>query len=205
MNLETVIRERRSIRKFRDQEVPGELLEEIIGKALWAPSGMNRQDWHIVVAKGGIRDRLAETVQGAKARMRSRMEGLSFPEKIINMTLQFFDDFGGAPVVVLVYITRETYSFDERMGRKERYHLEFKRYNCLLSAAAFIQTFLLAACSRGLGTCWMTGPKYMEDEINSLLGISGDKELVSIIPVGYPDQTPPAPPRKVNSVQWIGF
>ena len=30
-------------------------------------------------------------------------------------------------------------------------------------------------------------------------------ELVSIIPIGYPDQSPPAPPRKEGVVKWIGF
>ncbi len=63
---------------------------------------------------------------------------------------------------------------------------------------------LLAAHARGLGECWMTGPKYMEKEINELIDIT-DEELVSVIPIGYPDQSPPAPPGKENVVQWIGF
>jgi hypothetical protein len=50
----------------------------------------------------------------------------------------------------------------------------------------------------------MTGPKYVEKEINELLDIR-NKELVSIIPIGYPDQSPPAPPRKQDVVRWIGF
>jgi nitroreductase len=50
----------------------------------------------------------------------------------------------------------------------------------------------------------MTGPKYMEREINELFRIT-DKELVSIISIGYPDQSPPAPPRKENVVRWVGF
>jgi len=74
----------------------------------------------------------------------------------------------------------------------------------LLSASALIQNLLLAAHARGLGTCWMTGPKYMEKEINELLGMT-DKELVSVVPIGYPDQSPPAPPRKNKVVRWIGF
>jgi hypothetical protein len=50
----------------------------------------------------------------------------------------------------------------------------------------------------------MTGPKYVEKEINELLDIT-NKELVSIIPIGRPDQSPPAPPRKEGVVQWVGF
>jgi nitroreductase len=84
------------------------------------------------------------------------------------------------------------------------YRLEFNRFNRLLSAAALIQNLVLAAHSKGLGTCWMTGPKYVEQEINDYFGIT-DLELVSIIPVGYPDQSPPSPPRKENVVRWVGF
>ena len=50
----------------------------------------------------------------------------------------------------------------------------------------------------------MTGPKYVEKEINELLNIT-DKELVSIIPIGYPGQSPPAPPRKEGVIKWVGF
>ena len=38
----------------------------------------------------------------------------------------------------------------------------------------------------------MTAPKYKEDLINEIIGVK-DKELVSVIPVGYPAQDPPAP------------
>jgi nitroreductase len=44
----------------------------------------------------------------------------------------------------------------------------------------------------------------MEEEINAFLGMEG-RELVSIVPLGYPDQSPPAPPRKENVVRWVGF
>ena len=50
----------------------------------------------------------------------------------------------------------------------------------------------------------MTAPKYVEDEINDFMGIK-DQELVSITPIGYPDQNPPAPPRKGEKIRWIGF
>jgi nitroreductase len=55
------------------------------------------------------------------------------------------------------------------------------------------------------GLKWnLTGPKYVQKEINKLLNIA-DKELVSIIPIGYPDQSPPVPPRKDGVIKWVGF
>ncbi len=203
MDLDSIIKGRRSIRKYQLEEIPQELLEEVIETALWAPSGTNRQNWELVVVRGKERDRLLEIVSKSQEYILPYLKEL-FPEKIIKISLQVFKDLGGAPVVILIYIPKDVIGYERDSGDQERYHLEFNRYNHLLSAAALIQNILLAAYSKGLGTCWMTGPKYVEKEINELLNIT-DKELVSIIPIGYPDQSPPAPPRKEGVIKWVGF
>jgi nitroreductase len=203
MELERTIRERRSIRKYEEREVPREILREVIELALWAPSGMNRQEWEIVVVQGVMRDRLHEVVVRSQEHILPHLQEL-FSEKMIKISLQVFKNLGGAPAVVLVYIPESRSETQPTADAKGRYHQEFGRFNRLLSASALIQNLLLAAYEKGLGTCWMTGPKYMEEEINALLGMRG-RELLSIIPIGYPDQAPPAPPRKENVVRWIGF
>jgi nitroreductase len=50
----------------------------------------------------------------------------------------------------------------------------------------------------------MTGPVHVADQINEFLGIR-DKTLVALIPIGYPDESPPAPKRKPNRVVYEGF
>lgn len=50
MNLQEVIRGRRSIRKFRKEKVPRELLTQLIEAAIWAPSASNAQAWRFVIA-----------------------------------------------------------------------------------------------------------------------------------------------------------
>ena len=62
MEIKSAIKGRRSIRQFRSDEIPKELLEDVISTALWAPSGMNRQNWEIVVARGEHLARLIEVV-----------------------------------------------------------------------------------------------------------------------------------------------
>ena len=52
MELDASARGGRSIRQYKRQEVPRELLQEIVETALWAPSGMNRQEWNLVVVGG---------------------------------------------------------------------------------------------------------------------------------------------------------
>lgn len=49
---------RRSIRKYQDKPVPDQLLTEILGAAMTAPSAINEQPWHFVVVKN--RDKLKE-------------------------------------------------------------------------------------------------------------------------------------------------
>ncbi|MDD4238022.1 MAG: nitroreductase family protein [Desulfotomaculaceae bacterium] len=206
MDISTLIRERRSIRKYQDRDVPREVIAKILEDALWAPSALNRQNWQIVAVRGEQKEKLVEAVAETNKYFKPRLEKL-FSEKIVNVTLQFLRTLGGAPVLLLVYIPKLVAEIRPGMSSLERYHHEQGRLTSFLSAAALMQNILLLATAEGLGTCWMTAPKIVEDEINEVLGIEG-QELVSVIPMGYPDypdQKPPAPPRKDNKVRWIGF
>lgn len=203
MNLSEIVKNRRSIRKFENREIPEDVLKEVLEDALWAPSGMNRQNWDVLVVRGEKKEKLLEVIAGAGTFLKPRLEK-NFPEKMVNITLQFFRKLGGAPVILLVYMPRIYVEFRPEMSNLERYRIEHDRLVNLLGAGALIQNILLLAQARGLGTCWMTGPKYVEDQINEFLEIQ-DKELVSVIPIGYPDQKPPAPPRKDEKIRWIGF
>jgi len=203
MNLSEIIKDRRSIRKYQDREIPREILSEILEDALWAPSGMNRQNWNIYVVKGEEKSKLLDAVAQAGEIFKPTLEKL-FKEKMVNITMQFFKTLGGAPVLLLVYMPKHTYEIRLDMSTLEKYQIEHERFTNMLSAAALIQNILLLAWDRGLGTCWMTAPKNAEDQINNAMGIA-DQELVAIIPIGYPDQSPPAPPRKADKIHWIGF
>jgi nitroreductase len=203
MNLSEIIRERRSIRKYQDRDIPREVLNELLEDALWAPSGTNRQNWDVYVVKGEKKDKLLESVKLAGEIFKPKLKTL-FPEKMVGITLNFFNNLGGAPVLLLVYMPKITYEIRRDMSSLEKYQVEHARFTNTLSAAALIQNILLLAQDKGLGACWMTAPKNAEDQINGEMGIT-DKELVSIIPIGYPDQSPPAPPRKGEKIHWIGY
>ncbi|MBW2644256.1 MAG: nitroreductase family protein [Deltaproteobacteria bacterium] len=89
MDLDRIIKERRSIRKYQLKEIPQELLEEVLETALWAPSGTNKQDWELVVVRGKERDRLLEIVSKSQEYILPYLKKL-FPEKIIKISLQVF-------------------------------------------------------------------------------------------------------------------
>jgi nitroreductase len=63
-------------------------------------------------------------------------------------------------------------------------------------ASAGIENLLLAAHSMGLGACWVGA--FDETKVSVLLGIPNKAKPVAIIPVGYPDEKPSAPPRMVQ-------
>jgi len=187
MKLEEAIITRRSIRKFRDEKIPLETLKELIEKALWAPSPMNRQNWKIYVLSGEKKDELSGICGKSFSFVEPRLKK-TFKPNIVQWTKAFFKTFGGAPAAIVVYAVPS--------GEELTSDIQ--------SAAAFIQNLLLLIHSEGLGGCWMTGPVHVSDDINSFLGVDGF-ELIAVIPVGYPDQSPPVPPRKEGRVEFIGF
>ncbi|MGA2467120.1 MAG: nitroreductase family protein [Thermodesulfobacteriota bacterium] len=61
MDLSTAVVERRSIRHFKSDSVPEEVIREIIEKARWAPSWSNTQPWELYVVMGDILERFRKT------------------------------------------------------------------------------------------------------------------------------------------------
>ncbi|MCS7118732.1 MAG: nitroreductase family protein [Archaeoglobaceae archaeon] len=186
--LEKIIKERRSHRFFIDKPVEKEKLEKILELAMWAPSAMNRQQWFFVVVNRERMQKLREVIKESYNSILPRLQKFfAGNPKVIDLTEQFFKTLGNAPIVIFVYYTPTGDDFAD-----------------LQSVCASIQNLLLSAHALGLGTCWMTGPVYMEEEINKELGIK-DKKLVAVIPLGYPAKKPPIPPRRDSDkkVLWM--
>ena len=56
---------------------------------------------------------------------------------------------------------------------------------------------MMAATSRGLGTCWVNlGTEIHAPDMVSELGIPDNHEIVAPIILGYPEKIPSAPKRK---------
>ena len=60
MNAIECINTRRSIRAFKDEPVPQELLQEIIATACWSPSYKNSQPWQVMVVSGAKKEGLSK-------------------------------------------------------------------------------------------------------------------------------------------------
>ena len=60
MEVFEAIRGRRSVRRYTDQPVSCELIDQILEAGTWAPSAKNIQPWRFIVVQGEHKDRLAE-------------------------------------------------------------------------------------------------------------------------------------------------
>jgi nitroreductase len=188
VDLYEAIKGRRSIRRFKPDQVPKEVLERILEMATWAPSGMNLQNWYFVVVTGKPKDALVEiSAKGYDHVEPVLKEIFASKPSVVEFTKKFFRRLGGAPVLVFAY-------YEPTKERPE---------TSIQTVAAAIQNLLLAAYAEGLGTCWMTGPLHVADQLNEFLGIQ-DKTLVAVVPIGYPGESPPTPKRKPNRVVYQG-
>ncbi|MEM1543294.1 MAG: nitroreductase family protein [Candidatus Bathyarchaeia archaeon] len=67
MEVFKVICERRSIRKYRDEPIPEEILERILEAGRLAPSAANRQPWSFIVVKDkGVKSELVDACRGQR-------------------------------------------------------------------------------------------------------------------------------------------
>jgi nitroreductase len=189
MELSEVIKGRRSVRRFKPQPVPRDVIENILELAQWAPSAMNRQDWRFLVVGGAKKEALLKITATAFDHFKPILEK-NFPDKpkVIEASKHFFETYGNAPVIVLAYGGHFPTGQDDPF-----------------SITLAVQNLLLAAHSAGLGAVWADAAAFFkEKEINELMGMEG-RRLVCLIPIGYPDEAPKAPPRREGRIQWFDF
>ncbi len=169
MTAKECITGRRSIRQFTDQSVSHELLEDIISTASYAPSWKNTQITRYIAVEGEMKAKLAQCTS-AYAKNGSIMND--------------------APMVIAVAIKKGRCGFE----RDGSYSTNRGDSWQMFDAGVASEAFCLAAHEQGLGTVIMG--IFDQEEASSLLEIPEDMDLVTLIPIGYPAETPNAPKRK---------
>ena len=66
--------------------------------------------------------------------------------------------------------------------------------------SAAVSYLLLVLHQMGLGAVWMTGPLQAKTEIEHILGVPEQMDLVAIIPVDYPAETPTRDRKPISEV-----
>ena len=172
MDAITMIKERRSIRKYKHEKVARKTMEEIIELSRWAPSWANFQiaRYTLVDDEATIAKLTTEGVQG-------------FAYNINTLK-------NAHGVVVLSFVKGKS-------GRLDKYG-DFDSSKAHLweafDAGIACQTFCLAAHAKGVGTC-IFGVIDI-DAIAEIVGLPEEETVAALIVYGYPDEQPEAPSRK---------
>lgn len=200
ISVQDAILGRRSIRSFKPQTFPLDLVEKILDLAARAPSGVNAQPWKVYVVAGEARDHVGRVVRQA-AEDKQHQEEYAYAPKWWEPYLarkrkvgyDLYDaygiersdmkarweaamknfDFHGAPVGVF-------FTMDKRM-----------QYGQWLDMGIFLGNFLLAARSFGLEACAQQVWCEYGPAVHNVIGIPDDEVLVTGLSLGYADEGAP--------------
>lgn len=174
---------RRSIRRYKPNPVPHEIIERVLMAAIWAPSAHNRQPWRFAVIETQAQK---EHLAGAMgARLRHDLEADGAPEAVIEADVsRSYARMINAPVLIVLCLTMADMDIypDER-----RSHNEYVM--AVQSTAMAGQNLLLAAHEAGLGACWMCAPLFCPDVVKTALGLAEDWQPQALLTMGYPAET----------------
>lgn len=190
-----LIESRKSIRKFKPDAVPKEVIERILLAGMHAPSGKNRQNWRFFVVTGQKREEYLKYSQKSWLGIKDILS-VKLKPSLYQFTERFFYTLGDAPVIIFAYSVNDS---------EERYHTSIG------SVYMAVENMNLACLVEGLGSCTMGAPLEIKEEVDRFLGVDklesyqkGELELLCALVCGYPDHNPPKAPRQlVDRVTWL--
>ncbi len=192
------IKERRSIRRYKNKEIPKRLIKEIIEAGRYAPSAHNSQPWRFIVItnKKKIkelsnyvkswfkrRERIGHIIGFFNKKIKDELEATK--KRLVEQDLFFYD----APLLILI------------CAKPNRFTVQ----NC--SSAA--QNMMLAARSLGIGSCWIGFADLTVNRNRKLMGsleVPKEHKIYAHLIFGYPVKFPEkAMERKeeANIIKWI--
>lgn len=222
MDIVETIKARKSIRAFKPDPVPQDVLKEIIEQALRAPSWANTQPWEFAIASG---KKLKEIQEGFVERgmpqdstvdvarpyeypepYMARIRALA-PKDRAEMTREemearTIDNFRhyGAPAVIYLLVGRDFFYQSKGIN-------VWSLYDC----GSAVQNIMLLATNKGLGTIAQAQAVAYVDIVRKVLGIPESRLIALGIAIGYPDWDNPINQSRtqrepLDSVAtWYGF
>lgn len=179
-----VIRNRRSTRAFKPEQIKDEELKEILEAGIYAPSATNRQPWHFTVVQNkDLLERL-----NASFKELAKISGNDYIRRVGENNN--FHVFYSSPTVIFV-------SGDVNNG------------SAAVDCGAAVENMLIAAEAMDIGSCWIGFIAYLlnseegKDYVKEL-GIPEDYRQFHAVALGYKKiNRTAAPKRKENSVNYI--
>jgi nitroreductase len=175
------IRSRRSIRRYRAEQITEEELSLVVEAGRSAPTGGNTRTTRFVVVQS---EEWLAKIQDAACREFAQMEANEHTYKSLRHSIEASKKGGyrflyGAPTFIITTNLRD-------YG------------NAYSDCACALENMMLAAYSLGLGSCWINQLRWLADceSICALLeemGVPREERVCGGLVVGYPAHTPPVP------------
>ena len=187
MEVIEAIMTRRSVRKFKKQQIPDETLETIIRAGTFAPSALALQPWAFVVVQDQkFLDRVSKyCIPILLSHMKGAHDGLSDLFRSL-LESKDYSIYYNAPTVIMI------------IGKTKS---RFREIDCSLCA----ENMMLAAHSLGIGSCWVGSTDVAYDNVELMTGfkIPEGYSPVGTIAFGFPAETPHADEKNPPVVTWI--
>lgn len=168
MELLKAIKDRRSVRNYRNDDIPHEVLVEILEAARQAPSWANTQVWRFIVVKDPAAKKQLQDCLGPQNPARAAMVE--------------------APVIICVAAQRNT------SGCRGGTPTTNKGDWYMFDAGIALEHIALAACNFGLGTVHVGS--FDANKAEGVLKIPEGYSITGMMPMGYYDDIPRQTPRK---------
>jgi nitroreductase len=190
VELSDVIVSRRSIRKFRQEDISTDTVRLLLDAARLAPSGSNIQPIRFIVAQSQTAKEALGQCTPYKFIVKASvvficcadLTAISTRDKRVGELLEA----GAFEGVEVNFDSSASYSgavMDDNM---------VKAY-LAMNVAIAVEHIVLKAVDLGLGSCWLG--RFDRDKLIEYLQLDESIYPVVLLPVGYPDQTPKARPR----------
>jgi nitroreductase len=198
MELAAAIKGRRSIRKFKSQDVPKNIIKEVLEVARWSPSWGNTQPWSLYVLTGKTLAKFKEM------NLRQTLSGAAIASDV--PMLEKWPDAMKARYGQLgkVVLSAQGIGRDDKAGRDKYYQNMVSMFDApcmilacisrdnlveyqMLDVGLIAQTVCLAAHDKGLGTCLLAAAARYPAEIRKIAAIPDNEKIVVGIALGYPD------------------
>jgi coenzyme F420-0:L-glutamate ligase/coenzyme F420-1:gamma-L-glutamate ligase len=177
---------RRSVRRFSDEPVPPQLVEEAVAEALTAPAPHHTRPVRFIwLQTPATRIRLLDRM-GDK--WRSDLTGDGKPADAVERRVtrgQILYD--AQEVVIPVMVPDGAHSYPDA-ARTDAEHTMFT-----VAVGAAVQALLVALAVRGVGSCWIGSTIFAADLVRDELDLPSDWEPLGAIAIGYPEQPETAP------------
>ena len=193
MEVFEAIEARRSIRSYRDEPVPRDILDKILEAGRIAPSSSNVQSWKFKVV--------------TDAATRKQLRELAFGQKFVEqapvviaccLDMEAFKERGKRSLELMirgkVRPNLEMILRSARGSRNTEFDEERVVINGAINVAIATENMVLAATALGLGTCWVRA--FNAPAVERLLDVPEGLRVLALLPLGYPDESPPPRPRK---------